>query len=36
MINKEIQNADQTMKLLVDAEDLKLGYLKPNSLKDTQ
>ncbi len=35
MINKELQNADQTMKLLVDAEDLKLGYLKPGSLKDS-
>ncbi len=31
MINKEIQNADKTMKLLVDAEDLKLGYLKQNN-----
>ena len=30
MINQELQNADKTMKLLVDAEDLKLGYLKQN------
>ena len=35
MINQQIQNADQTMKLLVD-DDLRMGFFKPGFTKEQE